>query len=458
MTTINNRRRRFLKTGTQVIAGAGLALGADPILTLAHAADGALDTSTDYRALVCVYLQGGCDGFSLLVPTGNAEYSAYSKSRGQLALSRNDLIDLNGLTGSSPAAGLHASASALQPMFNNGSLAMIANVGNLVEPTSKEAYENGSATIPAQLFSHSDQEIQWQQLQGRNRGQNGWGALAADYLSAYQNRDYLTSISLAGSNYWQTGTGQRPFSMTESGVLEYAGLSHTSDWERPRTQAFERVLDLPRRHVFTKAYADLQKRAMSITTELGEVLVGNSALLGESPAENELAAKLGMVAQLIAAQDKLGMRRQIFYVRMTGFDVHDNQNRALPELFTKLTEALAYFQGTLDELGQSENVTTFTASDFGRSLTSNGDGTDHGWGNHLMAMGGAVRGGSIYGTMPILEVDGPDSVHNGRILPTLSASQYASTLLGWLGLDENQLDHVLPNLGNFSTRDLGFMA
>ena len=335
---------------------------------------------------------------------------------------------------------------------------MIANVGNLVEPTSKEAYENGSATVPAQLFSHSDQEIQWQQLQGRNRGQEVWGALAADYFSAYESRYYLSSVWLAGSNYWQTGTGQRPFSMTESGVLKYAGLSHTSDWERPRTEAFERVLDLPRRHVFTKAYAELQKRAMSITTELGEVLDGNAGLFGESPAENELAAKLGMVAQLIAAQDKLGMRRQIFYVRMTGFDVHDNQNQALPGLFKKMTEALAYFQGALDELGQSENVTTFTASDFGRSLTSNGDGTDHGWGNHLMAMGGAVRGGSIYGTMPILEVDGPDSVHNGRILPTLSASQYASTLLGWLGLDDSQLDHVLPNLGSFSTRDLGFMA
>ncbi|MEE9321242.1 MAG: DUF1501 domain-containing protein [Granulosicoccus sp.] len=458
MTTKNNSRRRFLRTGTQVIAGAGLALGADPALTLAQAADGGLDTNGDYRALVCVYLQGGCDGFSLLVPTGNAEYHAYASSRGQLAISRNNLIELDDLTGNSPPAGLHTSASALQPLFNDGRLAMIANIGNLVEPTSKEAYENGSAIVPTQLFSHSDQEIQWQQLQGRNRGQEGWGALAADYLSAYQSRDYLTSISLAGSNYWQAGTGQRPFSMTESGVLKYAGLGQVSDWERPRTEAFKRVLDLPRRHVFTRAYADLQKRAMSITTELGAVLESNAGLLGESPIENELAAKLGMVAQLIAAQDKLGMRRQIFYVRMTGFDVHDNQNREQPELFAQLAEALAYFQDALDELGQSENVTTFTASDFGRSLTSNGDGTDHGWGNHLMAMGGAVRGGRIYGTMPRLEVDGPDSVHNGRILPTLSASQYASTLLRWLGLDDSQLDHVLPNLGNFPTRDLGFMA
>ena len=448
-------RRRFLKLGTQTLAGAGLALGADPALTLAQAADISLSGSNDYRALVCVYLDGGCDGFSLMVPTGAFEHQELVASRGGLAIPRNQLISLQG--GASPL-GLHPNAAALQPLFDQGRLAMIANVGTLIEPTTREQYENNEVLLPSQLFSHSDQAIQWQQLQGRGRAEEGWGAKAAEYFSTFQERDYLTSISLAGSNFWQSGQGQRPFTLTESGVRSYQGMDSENEWQRPRREAFERVLEQPRRHVFSKAYADLQKRAISVTAELGQVLDGNSALFTDEPQDNELASSLNMVAQLIAAQEQLGLRRQIFYVRMGGFDVHDNQGLETPELFQKLTDALAFFQEKMDFLGKSDNVTTFTASDFGRSLLSNGDGTDHGWGNHLMAMGGAVNGGNIYGTLPSLDAHGADSVDRGRILPTTSATQYASSLLKWLGLDDNELDIVLPNLSNFETRDLGILS
>lgn len=448
-------RRRFLKLGTQTIAGAGLALGANPALTLAHAADSSVSDTSDYRALVCVYLDGGCDGFSLMVPTGSYEHQEFAASRGGLVIPKNQLISLQG--GAAPL-GLHPNAGALQPLYDQGRLAMIANVGTLIEPTTRDQYENNEVSLPSQLFSHSDQAIQWQQLQGRGRAEEGWGAKAADYLSTFQQRDYLTSISLAGSNYWQSGHGQRPFSLTESGVRAYQGMDTENQWQRPRREAFERVLDLPRRNVFSKAYADLQKRAISVTSELGQVLDGNSALFTDEPQDNELASSLNMVAQLIAAQEQLGLRRQIFYVRMGGFDVHDNQSLELPELFQKLTDALAYFQEKMDYLGKSESVTTFTASDFGRSLLSNGDGTDHGWGNHLMAMGGAVNGGNIYGTLPSLDAHGPDSVNRGRILPTTSATQYAASLLSWLGLDDDELNIVLPNLSNFATRNLGILS
>jgi len=233
---------------------------------------------------------------------------------------------------------------------------MIANVGTLIEPTTQEQYQNNEVLLPAQLFSHSDQAIQWQQLQGRGRGDEGWGAKAADYLSVFQERDYLTSISLAGSNFWQSSQRQRPFTMTESGVREYQGMDEGTDWQQPRRDAFERVLDAPRRHVFSNAYADLQKRAISVTTELGQVLDVNANLFTDQPADNELASSLNMVAQLIAAQEQLGLRRQIFYVRMGGFDVHDNQSRELPELFTKLSQALAFFQEKMDYLGMADNV------------------------------------------------------------------------------------------------------
>ena len=451
----NFARRRFLRLGTQAMAGAGLALGADPMLTLAKAADGALGADGDYRALVCIYLDGGCDGFSLMVPMGADEHGEYVNSRGALAVPRSSLVGLGG--GSSPI-GLHPSADALQPVYDQGQLAIIANVGTLIEPTTQEQYQNKTVSLPAQLFSHSDQSIQWQQLQGQNRGEEGWGAKAADYLAGYQQRDYLTSISLAGSNYWQSGFGQRPFTLKESGVVKYAGLDASNNWQGPRRAAFDRVLNLPRRNVFSSAYADIQKRAIAITTELGSLLESNDGIITSQPPENKLAAKLSMVAQLIAVQEQLGLRRQIFYVSMGGFDVHDNQNRELPELFAELAEAMSFFHSTMESLGQSKNVTAFTISDFGRALTSNGDGTDHGWGNHLMAMGGAVNGGSIYGSLPRLDINGPDSVHRGRILPSLSATQYAATLLRWVGLEENELDSILHNITNFSARDIGFLT
>lgn len=448
-------RRRFLKLGTQTIAGAGLALGSNPFQSLAYGAQATQMDGDGYRALVCIYLEGGCDGFSLMVPTDYYEHQVFAESRGNLAVSHDQLIGLGG--GASPI-GLHSSAADLQPLYDEGRLAMIANVGTLIEPTTIEQYENNAVAIPAQLFSHSDQAIQWQQLQGRGSDVEGWGAKTADYLQHYQDNDYLTSVSLAGSNYWQTGINRRPFSVTDTGVLQYQGLDSAEDWQRPRAEAFERVLDVPRNHVFARAYADLQKRAMSVTSELGMALEQNASLFNDAPLDNPLAAKLNMVAQLVAAQDSLGLRRQIFYVTMGGFDVHDNQGKEQPELFAQLAEAMSYFQGKLDILGQSQNVTSFTASDFGRSLLSNGDGTDHGWGNHLMVMGGAVQGGQIYGTLPALDINGPDSVHNGRVLPTLSATQYAATLLDWIGLHSHQIDDVLPTLANFDSRNIGFMG
>lgn len=454
----NNQRRRFLKLGAKTMTGAGLALGANPMVTLAQAADSSFADGADYRALVCVYLEGGSDGFSLLVPTGSAEYNEYTRSRQQLAVGQDQLMNLNALSGNHGSLGFSKHAEPLYNLYQEQRMALLANVGNLIVPTSRGQYEDKSVPLPAQLFSHSDQEIQWQQLQGRGRGEHGWGAAAAEHLSSYQQRDYLTSVTLDGSNYWQSGSGQRPFAMKETGLLEFAGLDKTNEWEQPRAEAFSRVMQMQQSNVFSSAYADVQNRAIRITEELGQVLEGKQPIITEQPEENSLAAQLGMVAQLIAARGQLGMRRQIFYVRMKGFDVHDHQNKTQPWLFQELASALSYFQATLDEIGESDNVTTFTASDFGRSLTGNGDGTDHGWGNHLMVMGGAVKGGDVYGTMPQMGVDGPDAIQNGRVVPTLASTQYAATLLRWMGLPDDQLHQVLPTLANFQQSDLGFLS
>ncbi len=453
-----SERRRFLKLGAKTMAGAGLALGANPMLTLAQAAESNFADGSDYRALVCVFLDGGSDGFSLLVPTGTAEYNEYVRSRQELSVSQSNLIDLATVSGNHNPMGINSHAAPLHSLYQDQRLALIANVGNLIVPTTRGEYEDKSVPLPAQLFSHSDQKIQWQQLQGRGRGELGWGAAAAEHFSTSQERDYLTSVTLDGSNYWQSGSDQRPFSIKETGLLQLAGLDINNEWEQPRAEAFRRMMKLPQDHYFSSAYADIQNRAIRITAELGAVLQLNGPIITEQPAENSLAAQLGMVAKLIAARGQLGMRRQVFYVRMKGFDVHDHQNKKQPWLFAELANALSFFQTTLNEIGEADNVTTFTASDFGRSLTGNGDGTDHGWGNHLMVMGGAVKGGEVYGQMPRMSTDGPDAIQNGRVIPTISSAQYAGTLLRWMGLPEDQLHSTLPTLNNFQSTDLGFLG
>lgn len=452
------QRRRFLALGARTLAGAGLALGPYGATTLARAASWSdAGGEADYRALVCVFLDGGSDGFSLLVPQDPVDYAAYARSRAGLAVDDQKTLGLRDADGGRARLALHPAAQALQPLYETGQLNFVLNVGNLVEPVTRDGYESGDVLLPAQLFSHSDQTRQWQQQQAASRGASGWGALAGRHLSSYQQRDYLTSITLAGSNYWQTGEHARPFSLRASGLVEYAGLDADNHWQASRTAAFQRMIEQPRRHPMERAYADLQARAREITADLGAALEQTESRVPAPPA-HRLAEHLAMVARLIATRDTLQLRRQIYYVRMGGFDTHDNQSDELPERFVELAESLAWFQSTLQGLGEAGNVVTFTASDFGRSLASNGDGTDHGWGNHQLVLGDAVRGGAMLGEPPVLAIDGPDSVAHGRIVPTLAASQYAASLLDWVGLDDRQIREVLPHLDNFEQRKLALFG
>lgn len=452
----DSKRRKFLTTATRTVCGAGLAISNSQWLSMANAES--LTNGSDYRALVCLYLSGGNDGFSLIVPTDSADYREYSDSRQTLAVEQSNLQNLSSRNPNNPTCGIYSQAAALTELYDQNRLAFLANVGTLIEPTTKTQFNDQSVALPAQLFSHSDQEIQWQQLQGQTQSLDGWGALAAQHLSGAQQKEYLTSITLSGSNYWQSSEEARPFSVAPEGVVNYQGMDDPqSDWQRPRREAFQRILQKNYSHLFSQAYADLQNRASASTVELGAALENAASLSAPLPGGNFLAEKLAMVAKLISVRESLGMSRQIFYVNMSGWDTHDAHLKDLPNLYAQLAEAMLYFQSAMDELGQSDNVTTFTASDFGRSLTGNGDGTDHGWGNHHMIMGGAVNGGNIYGQIPRMSVEGPDAIRNGRVIPGLSATQYAATLLRWMGLDDSALDSIFPNLNNFQSRDLGFM-
>ncbi len=447
-------RRRFLELGCRTIIGAGLAGGA--ITHNAHAQS----NGNNYRALVCIHLNGGNDGFNMVVPSSGAAYKEYADGRGQLAVPASSLLPLNPATANTTAVGLNPHMAALKPLFDSGQLAFQSNVGTLIEPGSAEDVRNKSVRLPAQLFSHNDQTTQWQKLNHFPGPQSnvGWGARTADLFASGPNAN-LAAISLSGSNNWQAGGEFSAFNIDSEGVRSYAGMDdHTAKWQMPRREAFIQLLHAQYSNVFEKAYSELQSRALVLSTNVGAALEKRGELQTPVPANNPLAAQLAMVAKLISVKDEFSLTRQLFYVEMGGFDTHDYQLDKQPVLFGQVAEAMEFFNQALTEIGYQDDVVSFTTSDFGRSVTSNGDGTDHGWGNHHIVMGNPVLGGDIYGILPRILVNGPDDSRNGRIVPTTAVSQYAATLLQWLGLSVEEVDQLLPSLKNFNNKNLGFLS
>lgn len=444
-------RRKFLNLGCKTILGAGLL--SSTAARLANA-----QTDDHYRALVCINLNGGNDGFNMLVPSGGAAYQEYRDSRGHLAVGAADLLSLAPATPNTTAVGLSPYMAQLKPLFEHGHVAFQANVGTLVEPATPDDVRNESVRLPEQLFSHHDQARQWQKIDHHHHWNSGWGARTADVFAATQPYPNLAAISLVGSNEWQSGGEQSAFTISSDGVPSYSGMQDLSEdsWQLPRRQAFIELLHQDYENVFERSYAQLQTRALVLSTNVGAALDRLGELQTPTPQNNPLAQQLAMVAKLVAIKDEFRMTRQLFYVDLHGFDTHDDQLRVQPYLYSQLAEALAYFHQALQELNQLDNVVSFTSSDFGRTVSSNGDGTDHGWGNHHIVMGGAVHGADIYGTMPRLAVKGPDDYRNGRIVPTTAVSQYAAAHLRWLGLDDSEINTLLPSLKNFPSTGPAF--
>ena len=451
-------RRQFLRGTAAATAGSGLLLSSPLTFGQALSQRPPLfrKSFSDYKALVVIFLYGGNDGFNLLVPRSNAEYNQYALSRQNLAVPQADLLPISPTTTDGAQYGLHPSVPELKAMFDGGDAAMIANVGTLIEPATKDQIDNYAVALPEQLFSHSDQQEQWQYL---NPGDatSGWAGRVADNIAPDQNLGFLTNITAFGQNFAQVGNATSPYSIDTGGVIDFDSINPENSWEVPRRTAFTNLLARNHSNRFEQAYADLENRTMAINQQLGGALEAFGEFSTEFP-DSGLAAQLRIVGKMIGIQETLQVNRQIYFVGMGGFDTHDNHNQVQPGLFEQLSQATSAFNSAMAEIGKSDDVTAFTASDFGRTLTSNGDGTDHGWGSHQFVFGGAVNGGDIYGTMPNLEIEGPDDTRGGRIIPTQSADQYTATLLNWFGFDDSELDMLLPNLQNFSVRNLGFMG
>ncbi len=455
------KRRDFIQRALCATASSAMFTSFAGKLSLAHAAatSGKRLLGNDYRALVCVYLYGGNDGFNMLVPRSTAEYNQYATSRGNLALPSANLLSLNPSVAPIGGAsfGLNPAMPLMRDLFNQtqSPLAIATNVGPLLYPITKAQYEAESVPVPKQLFSHIDQNVTWLQTRADAIDRHGWGGRLADmFHTSNANQQLSMNISIDGENVFQAGEDVFPYFVGEDGAR---GLDDVPVWRTNRRAAFTALRDAAHGNALQRQYASVVRRSMDNQVMVADALDGESALATTFP-DSPLGRKLRMVARLINVRGGLQMQRQIFYVGLGGFDTHDNQLSDQADRLGELDAALAAFHAATAEMSVDNSVTTFTASEFGRTTSVNGDGTDHGWGSHHLVMGGAVNGRRIYGTPPNLTVEGPDDAGWGQIIPTTSVDQYAATIAGWYGVPAGDMSTVFPNIGRFESADLGFLS
>jgi uncharacterized protein (DUF1501 family) len=459
---ISSRRKFLLSAGS--LAGVS-ALGTLEGLGLSRALAQSAP-SNDYKALVCIFLFGGNDGNNLVIPRDTAAYNLYSAARGGSAnggigIAQSELVAINprSLTA---GYGLHPRFASLKPVWDAGHLGVMCNVGPLVEPLTKNEYSQGSKARPDQLFSHSDQQAQWQAAISTEPSRTGWGGRLADVAGAQNGSNTLPMLaSIAGSSLFTVGNTPKTIALPSTGSFGLSGFT-TSSSSTARLNALRELLLLDSSNEFVREADDIFAQALDASNVLNPVITGTTTSLNAlfpTPATS-ISNQLLQVARLINARSTTGLRRQIFFVSLGGFDTHAGQVATQDGLFAQLAPAMKAFYDATVQMGVANQVTTFTLSDFGRTLKlASGGGSDHAWGNHHLIMGGAVRGGDFYGRFPDLTLGGPDDVStNGRWLPSTSVDQYGATLASWFGVANSDLPLVFPNIGRFGNRNVGFMT
>jgi uncharacterized protein (DUF1501 family) len=411
----------------------------------------------DYKALVCIFLAGGNDGHNTIVPLTQSEFNAYKAARGSLALpdSNGPLLPVE--TPDGTPFGLNNGLAAIHPLWAQGKLAVLANTGMLVQPVSRTEFLSNAVPVPTNLFSHSDQIQQMQSGIPSTSGGTGWGARAADVVQPLNNGvTFPTSVSTAGPALFCAGNVIQSASLLPGFNLDPSGMQL---WPQSaadaRRNGLQQVLEFDSGLALVQAANKVRQDALNMNA----MLTGGSANVNTVFPGTSLGSQLQQVAKIIKLHSTTGMTRQVFFCSLGGFDTHGSQSWQHWDLLRQVSEALMAFYNATIELGVADRVTSFTLSDFGRTLQPSGTGTDHGWGNHHLLLGGAVQGGQVFGSFPSLALGGPnDAGSRGALIPSTSTDQYGATLAAWFGVPAAQLATVFPNIGRFSNPNLGFVV
>lgn len=446
-------RRKFINTLS--CAGVGYATLYNSLLNLKGinalaAANSALDP--EYKALVCILLSGGNDSFNMLVPTANDEYKAYQAARSNLALAKSDLRNLKVTNTPGRTFGIHPELKNMQSFFDQKKLAFVSNVGTLIEHTNQQKIYNDTAKLPLGLFSHADQVQHWQTGIPTERGSVGWGGKMADLIKDMNtSNDISMNISLSGTNLFQSGNETIEFALDPDqgsiGITGY-GLSRWDYVNNARTRAIDTLLEHKYDDIFQNTYVDVIRNSRDAHIKFSEALEKVPDLQTQF-SNNYLSVTMKMIARTIAAHQDLGFKRQIFFVDFYGWDHHDEVLQNQINMYGNLDNFLFEFNSAMEELKLSNQVTTFAISEFGRSLTSNGNGTDHGWGGNVFAMGGAVNGAKIYGKYPSMDLQAPENIYESVLIPSTSVDEYFAEMALWMGVKRSDLAYLFPNLPTF---------
>jgi uncharacterized protein (DUF1501 family) len=477
MSLTNQSRRQFLRTASMAsMAGFYVSPFFVELNSLAAMAQGT--GGTDYRALVCVYLAGGNDGHGTVIATDPDSFAAFTSARSGAPGLAYPMSELLPITLQTPQTGrtfaLNPSLGGVQTLFNSGRAAIVANTGTLVAPATKTQINSNSVPLPDSLFSHFDQTAAWQAI-ASNLGSGervGWGGAVADAIEAMNlnSNSMFTCISTSGNALFLSGQDSFQLNVTSAGPIPIYGLQNPPFGVPAASNPLNSILTADENNLFSQEYEIVINRSMQAQAMLATAMAPAGAAGVANPpqylnpmtnmlANNPLATSMQTVARIIAGRAQLGVTRQIFYVQLGSFDTHNNQATQHAQLLTQLGAAFEYFDGLMVGMGLGNNVTSFTISDFGRTLTSNSNGTDHGWGSHHFVVGGAVNGQNMYGQYPVVGVDQVNDLGAGRLIPTTAVEQYAGTLASWFGLSDSQIRTVFPNFGNFGTDPyLGFMS
>jgi uncharacterized protein (DUF1501 family) len=444
--------RRSLIRYASLAAGGHLA-GLRPFGVLNAFAQAA--PTQNYKALVCIFLFGGNDANNTLVPFDSVGYGNYASLRGPLALPQNQLLQLASL----PGYGLHPNLPEVQQLIDSGAGALVANVGTLIQPTTR-ATVAAQMNLPANLFSHSDQQLQWQNAAQSAVTSTGWAGRMSDLLgSSFNSSASIPMITTVdGDTLFCDGQSTTPMAVSPGSLAGVSCGEGTAECAARQSIAqsflgFESGLSL------VQAANNTAQNAYQYANVLTQALSGVAPLATVFPSQNPFAAQLQQIAQLMQVRNSFGVNRQIFFAGVGNFDTHANQFGQQSLLLSQFSSAISAFYQATRELGIASQVTSFTMSDFSRALQPNSNsGSDHGWGSHHLVVGGAVKGAKLYGTFPTLALGGPDdSGLNGRWIPSTGSVQYAATLASWFGVSAAQLSTIFPNLGGFSSANLGFV-